>query len=312
VPGGVFENGPDGHTESRGLTPSPVGQQHRSGSCGGREQGGQPVHDASLLFGSLEGGLRGRQRIWGGDSLVAFETAFQPIPESRARVFCGVGKNGEQGTRGHDTGGGHAQDQGSPTSDEAVALAEHVGLEPVVQVETDGIEALSEQPADVGGGGFGGAHAQDASEVPCDFPRFGRGLVWRTAEDEASSMGGHEGIPAGSRADVKGGDGCRNRYRVMRTGDDHVDGASMPHLVSRGPGTGNSERTRQKGDGALPRTRGQSAVLGFAGLARNGRDVLRTRNTIAHEGRERPGLDASPCAARSAGRSGQGSGRRRA
>lgn len=50
-----------------------------------------------------------------------------------------------------------------------------------------------------------------------------------------------------------------------------VDGAPTAQLVSRGPGTDwNSEWTRQKGDGALRGTRGEGAVLGFAGLARNG------------------------------------------
>lgn len=173
---GVFENGTDGHAEGRGLTPSPVGQKDGGRRRGGGEQGSQLVHDASLLFGSLEGGPRGRQRLWGGDSLVAFETAFQALPESRARVLCGVGKNGEQGTRGHDAGGGHTQDQGSPAPDETVGLAEHVGLEPVVQVEADGIEALSQQAADVGGGCFSGPYAQDASEVAGDLPLLGRGL----------------------------------------------------------------------------------------------------------------------------------------
>jgi hypothetical protein len=141
---------------------------------------------------------------------VAFETTFQAVPESRARVFRGEGEDGEQGTRGGDTGGGHAEDQGSPSPDETVALAEHVGLEPVVQVEADGVEALSEQPADVGGGSFSGAYAQDASEVSGDLPLLGRGLGGRTAEDEAFSMGGHEGIPSGSRPDVKGGDGLQS------------------------------------------------------------------------------------------------------
>lgn len=209
VPGGVFEDGPDGHAEGRGLSPSPIGQEDGSGRRGVGEKGGQLAHDASLFVGSLGEGRWGRQGLGGSDSLVAFETAFESIPASRARVLCGVGKDGQQGTRGHNTGGGHTQDQGSPAPDETVALAEHVGLEAVVQVEADGIEALSQQAPHVGGGCFSGAYAQDAPEVTGDLPLLGRGFVWRTAEDEAFSVGGHEGIPAGSRADVKGGGGLR-------------------------------------------------------------------------------------------------------
>lgn len=172
---------------------------------------------------------------------MAFETAFESIPASRARVLCGVGKDGQQGTRGHNTGGGHTQDQGSPAPDETLALAEHVGLEPVVQVEADGIEALSQQASNVGGGGFSGAYAQDAPEVAGDLPLLGRGFVWRTAEDEAFSMGGHEGIPAGSRADVKAlradsapgremAGGAASQRRLDRPGQPRIQTREKPRL----------------------------------------------------------------------------------